>query len=164
MLSFVVIAVGRCRHGDDQIQKPLMDRHFEGSFRWRMCLSFSRFIIGAKPLPEPIMTCQIDPQEQNSVKFELKSKSLLPRRYPWRHRLQNICYFFRPQCVKVCFLTCPPEGQPPSSPTWNPPLWQTGWGRPSDFVHIRDPTAKGHLSDVTWASWFISSANWLFVQ
>ena len=33
---------------------------------------------GAKPLPEPMLTyCQLDPQEQTSVKFESKYKTFI---------------------------------------------------------------------------------------
>ena len=50
--------------------------------------------IGAKPLPEPMLTyCQLDPYQQTSVKFESEYKTFHSRICIWKYRLRNGSHF-----------------------------------------------------------------------
>ena len=47
----------------------------------------------AKPLSKPILGyCQLDPQEQHSVKFETKYKTFHARKCTWKCRLRNVSH------------------------------------------------------------------------
>ena len=52
-------------------------------------------LFGAKPLPEPMLAyCQLDPQEQTSVKLESKYETFHLWKFTWKCRLLN----WRPFC------------------------------------------------------------------
>ena len=51
-------------------------------------------LFGAKSLPEPMLTyCQLDPQEQISVKFHSKYKIFHSRKCIWTYRLRDAGHF-----------------------------------------------------------------------
>ena len=53
-------------------------------------------LFDTKPLPEPILTfCQLDAQEQTSVKFESKCKTFHSWKFVWKHHLWNGGHFVR---------------------------------------------------------------------
>ena len=53
-------------------------------------------LFGSQPLPEPMMTvCQLDPQEQTSVKLESKYKTLHSWKCSWKCHLRNGGHFCR---------------------------------------------------------------------
>ena len=58
-------------------------------------------LFGAEPLSERMLYyCQLDPQEQISVKLFSKFKYFHSRKFIWKCRLENVGHFSRPQCVK----------------------------------------------------------------
>ena len=61
-------------------------------------------LFGAKPLPKPMLGyCQLDPQEQISVKFESNYKALHSRKCIWKYRLRNGAHFVQGWWVNLCF-------------------------------------------------------------
>ena len=51
-------------------------------------------LLGAKTLSEPVLTYfQLDPWEQNKVKFESKYKKFLLTKYIWKCCIQNFIHF-----------------------------------------------------------------------
>ena len=59
-------------------------------------------LFGTKPLPEPMLTyCQLDPWEQNSLKFELKYETVHSQKCIWNCHLHNGGHFAQGRWVKV---------------------------------------------------------------
>ena len=52
-------------------------------------------LLGAKPLPKPMLTCsQLNPKENISMKFCVKSRNFRPRKSIWKCCLQNLGHIY----------------------------------------------------------------------
>ena len=59
-------------------------------------------LTGAKPLSKPMLGyCQLDPQEQTSMKFSSKYKFFHSRKIIWKYRLRNGGHFCRGDDLKI---------------------------------------------------------------
>ena len=60
----------------------------------RVSIGSDNGLFGAKPLSKPLLVdCQLDHQEQTSVKFETKYKTFFSGKCIWKYRPRNGCHF-----------------------------------------------------------------------
>ena len=59
-------------------------------------------LFGAKPLSKPMLGyCQLDHQEQTSVKFKMKYKTFHSRKCIWKYRLRNGGHFLQGEMTQM---------------------------------------------------------------